>query len=308
MAPAPNEVTRLVLLVVLILLGALLPVLLLHALNLQGARFTAPNRLRAIEIPVEISRGGRLRRRGEEGEVEPTLDRGQSLHAHGTRAVRELELGAVKLEAVASGSFQDRTFDLFRGPYGVARADGRRLVAGSNQPLRSWRGGTAQEVSLALFGTWILRIDGVRPAAEGPPADAYAVAAESAAPAAEGDFFAGSPPREAAEPAEAPRGPREPTIEGQLVLLTSDGPPVDQAKVLFAEAEQALQDADDLWEVERPEPESAVAEPNEEPLEAPADPVDAPQAAPPRSREWTPDSTPRKQPRDEGNRGDGDFF
>jgi hypothetical protein len=309
MAPAPNAVTRAVLLVVLVLIGTLLPLLLLHVLNVLGARFAAPNRLRVIRMPVEMARGGRLLRR--DGESGAELGRGETLAGQGSRQVRELEIGGLKLETVASGSLRDRTFELFRGPYGVARANDRKLVAGARQPLRSWREGTAHEVPLGLAGTWIFRFDALRPAEAGDTEEAvdpYAAAA-TAPQKREGDmFFApadshGEPRREPP----APRKPREAAIEGELILLISDGPPLDQGNVLYEQAEEGLKAADALWEERRPEPEPqpAPAEPDE-PMETPDAPVTPPADVP---KGWKPNSEPAERPAQRPAKGTNeDFF
>jgi len=277
MAPAPNIGQRIVVLVALILLGALLPLLLLYVLNRRGAYFPAPNRLRAVELPVEMTRGGTLRRAGEEGDPRPDLGRGESLASRGSHPVRELRFGDVELETVAGGSRQDGTFVLFRGPYGVARASGRRLLAGSDQPLRSWHEGGAYEVPLRLAGTWIFRFDGLRPAEL--EESWLAAGAPQAQP--KRDPVAGSRGwRAAPEPEPAPPSkPREATITGRLILLITDGPPVDQAQKLFDAAEEGLREAEDLWEPPRPEPGPPHASGGNG--EGPAEPVPGPEPAPP---------------------------
>jgi len=310
MGPPPNVVKQVVLFVVLILAGTLLPLLLLHFLNLTGAKFPAPNRLRAIQLPVEMTRGGRLRPRDGEGPGFE-LGRGRSLAADGSRPVRELELGDLKLEAVASGSPADRTFELFRGPYGVARAGGRKLIAGAQQPLRSWSGGASQEVPLGLGGTWIFRFDGLRPAEkrEAEEPDALAGAATEAAAGQDGDVFflpggsGGEPPSSKA--AVAPP-PREAAIEGELYLLIHDAPPYDQGDELFEAAEQGLREADELWQEAEPEPEPAAAEAEAEP--EPVEPAEPP--APPREepRSWSPLGEPEERPGERPGRGSDDFF
>jgi hypothetical protein len=305
MAPAPNDVVRNFLLAALVLLGTLLPLLLLHVLNVFGARFAAPNRLRALDLPVEMSHGGRLRRRGEDGPpVE--VDRGEALFAHGSRPVRELKLKSVEFEAFASGSLADRAFELFRGPYGVARAAGRKLVVGSAQPLRSWRGGATHEVPLGLAGTWIFRFDGLRPAETGEGAAGVPIeGSRSAAGRDEDDFFAPRRDRGRAEGAQTPRAPRKATIEGRLILLTSDGPPVDQAEVLFGLAEQGLLGADELWEEEEPKSEEPGPGGDEGLV---TEPEPAPPPPPSGETDWqtlpAPPERPRNKPKGGGARDD----
>ncbi|HMI82073.1 MAG TPA: hypothetical protein VK480_09830 [Solirubrobacterales bacterium] len=307
MARAPG-VGTVALTVVLILLGVLLPLLLLHLLNGFGAWFAAPNRLRAIRLPVEMAHGGPLRRRDEGSEI----GRGESLHVQGERRVRELEVGGLEFETVASGSVKDRTFELFRGPYGIVRSKGRKLIAGAKQPLRSWRDGTAHQVPLGLAGTWIFRFDALRPAESGR--EEAAVTAPGAA-RQEGNFFAPSEPP-VVESSARPK-PREARIEGELVLLISDGPPLDQGERLFEQAEEGLKAVDSLWEEARPEPEpepepEAAPAPSDdegdgfrEPEEAPGPPI--PPAPEPKG--WTPAPGPAKKPgRKPGKGGDDNFF
>jgi hypothetical protein len=304
MGPPPDVVRKVILLVALILLGTLLPLLLLHVLNLAGAKLPAPNRLRVIQLPVEMTRNGRLRPR-DGGDPDFELGRGRSLAADGTKSVRELDLGRLKLEAVASGSLDDRTFELFRGPYGVARAGGSKLVAGAGQPLRSWSGGTSQEVPLGLGGTWIFRFDALQPAEKGDAEDpdAFAGATTEAAAAQEGDVFflpAGSGDEATGSKTAPVRPPREATIEGELYLLIHDAPPYDQGDELFAAAEQGLRDADEFWQEDEPEPEPA-ADAEEEPGEPPA-------PSPGESRTWSPLGEPHERPEERPGRGSDDFF
>jgi hypothetical protein len=288
MAPSPNEAARVALLVALVLLGVLLPLLLLHLLNMLGARFPAPNRLRAIVLPVEMPKGGALRRK--DGVERSDLGRGESLARHGSQPTNSLEIGGVKLEAVASGSFRDRTFELFRGPYGVASADGRKLRAGSTQPLRSWRNGMAQEVSLGLAGTWIFRLDALCPAEVIPPVDEASSRDSVEGTKLEGTFFgARTPARDAASSAQAQKGPSEPTIEGELILLISDGPPLDQGDTLFEQAEQGLGEAEDLWD-EGPQGSDPDEGTSDAEVAGPAEEVDAASEAPPPAREEPRDS------------------
>jgi hypothetical protein len=299
MAP-PRDVGRLIaLLVALVLLGALLPLLLLYGLNKAGAHFPSPSRLRVLDLPVEMSLGGSLRRLGEDAGAE--LGRGDSLSGHGSHAVRELKLGTVHLTAVAGGSFADRSFDLFRGPYGVARADGKKLFAGAARPLRSWRGGTSQEVPLELDGTWIFRLDERRPAQAGtaPPPEAESPIQVP------GAYFPSPSP---ATDAPAATAPRPASIAGRLVLLITDGPPIDQAAVLFAAAEQGLQSIDALWEEEAPPAESGrpPAEGDAEP--DPGEPATATEPAAttdPEPTGWQVSSTPRTTPEPKPGSGNG---
>jgi hypothetical protein len=306
MGPPPDDVTRVLLLVGLVLLGTLLPLLLLHGLNLLGARFTAPNQLRAIAIPVEMSRGGPLRRNGDDGRA-VELGRGESLVGEGTRPVRELKFDGLDFEAVASGSLGDRAFELFRGPYGVVRSKSVTLVAGAAQPLRSWHDGTSHEVPLGLAGTWIFRFDDLRPAQAEDPTRASEPYVETAPSAAGMDFFA-APPKADPEKVEVPTGPREATIEGRLVLLISDGPPVDQAEVLFGQAEEGLRGAERLWREETSESEPTSAPDPGEPDEGEAA-SEPPPPARPEATDWMPSSEPEPPPRKRrGEQGNGDFF
>jgi hypothetical protein len=310
MAPKPDVVKRLFLLVFLILLGGLLPILLLHLLNRSGAKFPAPNRLRLIRLPVEMTRGGGLRPRGE-GELK--IDRGDSLAGHGSNPVRELDIGGLELEAIASGSLRDRTFQLFRGPYGVARAGGRKLTAGAKQPLRSWGGETAQEVPLDLGGTWIFRLDALHPAERVEAEDAGTLAAATAEPSprSERDHFFGQPAgaAQSSQPPPPPPQPREATIDGELFLLIHDAPPYDQGNDLFEAAAQGLKAADELWEEPRPEPAPAADEAEPVSAEEPEEPsFEPPPPAPQEPQAWSPSAEPRESGGKPKKRGSSDDF
>jgi hypothetical protein len=239
MTTAPNQAARVALSIVLVILGALLPLLLLHGLNLAGARFPAPSRLRAVVLSVELARDGRLRY-DSDGEAISDPSRGMSLSHLGSRRVRELEVGGLELEAVASGKLRDRAFELFRGPYGVATAGGRALFAVGRQPLRAWRGGACHEVPLGLTRTWIFRLDAIRPPEPKKPVEAGDRAAgwsPGEAPPAGDDFFASASSATEEVHADgdgAARPDGEAIIEGELVILISDGPPPDQGGGLLA--------------------------------------------------------------------------
>jgi hypothetical protein len=153
--PAPNVAKRIWLTVVLTLLGILIPVLLLHGLNVAGARFTEPQKLQwlAQDVVVDPSRGlqsvdgGQIKTRfGDFEEVS-----GQGL----PHKERSLHIDRFELRTIPSGSLQDRVFGLLRGPYAVAESDGEPLLAGAPQPLRVWRDGAEHEVPLTLPGTWL---------------------------------------------------------------------------------------------------------------------------------------------------------
>ena len=270
MKRAPGVETWL-LFALLIAIGALLPLLLLHLLNLAGARFTPPNKLRALTLPVEMPRHGRLR--SADLADASAIGRGESLERHGTSPVRGLTVAGVEFRTVASGSWTDRTFELFRGPYGVATAAGSRLLAGSvRQRLRSWRGGSAQEVPLALAGTWVLRVGRLRPAV--PPAPSSVPSHSSEAPqVGDGDFFATPAVGAAAGASGDGDGTmgNEAVLEGTLILLSSDAE-AKQNETLFREAEQVLAERQDLWDAadrrggggaEAADPDQAGTEPSD---------------------------------------------
>lgn len=319
MVPSPNVPARIALLVALVLLGALLPLLLLHFLNMLGARFPAPNRLRAIVLPVEMPKGGVLRRKG--GEEGSGVGRGESLAQLGDQPTGSLEVGGVKLEAVASGKLRDRTFELFRGPYGLASTGGRRLTAGSAQPLRSWREETAHEVPLGLVGTWIFRLDNLRPAETVPEREAAENFAhrsgESVSTNLEGAFFGPRPPKQdVAPPEKAREGSSQATIEGELILLISDEPPFDQGDVLFKQAEEQLREIDRLWEQDRPESRSdeepsgtEPGTPGEDEVEAASEPQEPPREESQESQDsWAGSAASEKSSKRTQGQSNGDYF
>ncbi len=247
MTRAPDAKTWIVF-ALLIAAGALFPLLLLHLLNFASGRFTAPNQLRALALPVEMQRNGRLRSPGV-ADGSP-IERGGSLSDKGGAPVRDLDFEGVHFHAVASGSRKDGTFVLFRGPYGIATANGAKVVAGSEgHRLRSWRDGEASEVPLSLAGTWVLRVGGVRRPVSGPASPAQARVSESATLAGDDRFFANPASTAPVEPAGHDRNEaaREPMLEGTLILISSDVHP-NQNEALFREAGEVLGERDDLWE------------------------------------------------------------
>lgn len=144
----PNNTKRAVLLVVLVLIGALLPLALLYSLNRLGARFTDPQRLLVLAQDVELSAAG------IDAEVEPVLAAFEPVSSGGARHdTKGMDIDLVHLRTVAARGFGD----LFRGPYGIATArDGGKVFAGgSSERLREWKDGAEHEIPLSISGTWI---------------------------------------------------------------------------------------------------------------------------------------------------------
>jgi hypothetical protein len=153
--PPPNVAKRVWLTVLLTLIGILIPLLLLHGLNVAGARFTEPQKLQWLAQDVEINPSTGLQLSGG-GQIKSRFGDFEEVTGQGVpHKERSLQIDRFELRAIASGSFHDRVFHLLRGPYAVAEAEGEPLLAGAGQPLRVWRGGTEHEVPLALPGTWL---------------------------------------------------------------------------------------------------------------------------------------------------------
>ncbi|MDQ3725038.1 MAG: hypothetical protein M3335_03960 [Actinomycetota bacterium] len=209
----PNAVRRDALLVVLILFGALFPLLFLHLLNYLNARFTGPQDLLFLAQDAEAGPGGLAVSVAPEYTVfKPLTFEGES------RKVRTLLIDQLRLRTVASGGIAG----LFRGPYGVAEvAGGGPLTAGGpHRPLRTWREGAAQEVPLSLAGTWFF-VPQATVEVE-PPADFSDLWGDvSAAGAASAD---------------ADR------VRGHLILVIANGGDPEMGKELLAEADRALRD------------------------------------------------------------------
>jgi hypothetical protein len=216
----PDDTTRLVLLVALILVGALLPLALLYLLNRFGARFTAPQRLLLLAQDVVLSSAG------IEAEVEPVLAAFKPLSGSGAgHEVREMDVDRTHFRTVAARNLGD----LFRGPYGIAGADGARIVAGgSSARLREWNGGTEHEVPLSISGTWIFLPS--RDAAESPSLDGdgdpWGAVAD---PWGDGDGL-DSEPREG--------------VKGRLILLISRSGNVGLGQELLDDASAVLRETD----------------------------------------------------------------
>lgn len=215
----PDNTRRAVLLVVLILIGALLPLALLYALNVLGARFTAPQRLLVLAQDAEISHDG------IKTETEPGFASFEPLSSDGVgRDVRDMDIDAVHLEAVPARSFGD----LFGGPYGVATAsDGGKIFAsGSSGPRRERRGDTEQEVPLSLSGTWLFlprdELSGVEGGSN--------IESDSDADLWGGDAVAADDPSSA--------------VRGRLTLLISRSGDVNLGRELLADATQVLKEVD----------------------------------------------------------------
>jgi len=230
----PDAVRRDVLLVLLMLFGALFPLLFLHLLNYLNARFSGPQDLLVLGQDAEAGPDGlTVGVQPEYSVFKPLTLQGES------RKVRTLELDRLHLRTVASGGLTG----LFRGPYGVAEAaDGGPFAAGSlGGPLRSWRHGAAQEVPLSLAGTWFFVPEPATvpdlPAAGG--SDLWGEIGSSSTPAGDGGQLA-----------------------GRLILVIANGGDQEMGEELLAEADRTLR-SEELREqlASSPAEEAAPVEP-----------------------------------------------
>ena len=165
-AKEPNVPARILIFVLLIALGATLPVILLHLLNRAGATFSAPQGLLRLQERVELDQGQvrLLDDMGEAGnELEADYESFELVSRSGVeKRVRELQIGSLDFRTIASFSNSPRVSSLMEGPLGVVTSSaGRSIVAGSQTPLRTWEGNRWHEVPLDLPGTWILEIEEV---------------------------------------------------------------------------------------------------------------------------------------------------
>lgn len=158
-AAEPNVAARVLILVLLIVVGALLPVLLLHFLNRFGAKFSAPQSVQYLRqsVRVELQDSPAVTADGA-GPVLTGYDQFQPVSSTGSEErVRGLSFqGALEFRTVASVSRDPKLLTFLRGPVGmIRRLDGRKVVAGASTPLGDWEENTWQEVPLELPGTWI---------------------------------------------------------------------------------------------------------------------------------------------------------
>jgi hypothetical protein len=151
--------TTILRLVLLMLAGALLPLLILHVLNLIDARFPPEHRVKYLAQDVTYLPGPRFVTADDEA---PVTEFGKfawlSLET-GSRK-RSLNVDVLDLHTVASASWTDRRFlRLFAGPYGVVTSGDLLILAGSSVPLKELRDGMAHEVPLGLAGTWVFVVE-----------------------------------------------------------------------------------------------------------------------------------------------------
>jgi hypothetical protein len=232
MVPPLNVTTQIWIAVLLTVLGALLPILLLMAINRHNARFTAPERLRALSQPVVVEplhtlhpQGG-----GSDGGEPAKLRSGYLDHEFvgnddEARETRHLDLDGVALQAVTGLGIRDRLVRLFRGPYGVARDGTNRVVAGGAQPMGHVAGSPAHEVPVALPGTWIfVRNDDV---------DAWSEPTNGNGSSRRDDFT------DLLDPDDDDASPRS-KVSGRLITLIAHDGPIDQGERLLADATRSL--------------------------------------------------------------------
>jgi hypothetical protein len=227
------------------ILGTAFPLLLLHGLNTRNARFAEPGELMVLERDVKVSPYGGLES-ADGGRLDVTYTDFAELPGarHGEDG---LSLDLVELRPVASGSVKDRVNRLFQGPYGVATARDRPIVAGASQPLSVWRDGTAHEVPLALSGTWIFYSTAEPAARDGSGSDA--------------DAGPWEPPSDDPEP----EARSDDAVAGKLLLVVSRGATTPDCQALLISAEEAMrtQSPERLRpKAPEPEPKSADQEPD----------------------------------------------
>jgi hypothetical protein len=212
-APEPNVAQRDILFLLLIVFGTLFPVGFLHFLNYLGARFTAPQDLLFLAQDAEVGPAG-IR-----ASTEPLYTNFRPLTLSGeNRKVRLIdEIDGVEFRTVASG----RLSGLFRGPYGLASAEGGGplAVGGQAGALRSWGAETRHEVPLSLAGTWLFVPAGgpVLDEQQSEPVEAWGTAAGSSLL----DRDAGD-------------------LKGRLIFLIANGGDLEQGKELWADAARVL--------------------------------------------------------------------
>lgn len=144
--------------VALLAVGTLLPLVILHVLNLFYARFPPEHRVKYLAQDVSYV-PGRSFETSDGNPPDTGFGRFEWLSLETGSRKRALSVDVLDLRAVASGSWTDRRIRLFRGPYGVVTAKERTIIAGGSAPLKELRGGRAHEVPLGLAGTWIFVID-----------------------------------------------------------------------------------------------------------------------------------------------------
>lgn len=165
-----RDVGRLIMaLTFLALVGVLVPMLILHAINVVSAGLTHAERLRSYRATVVVDdrevrdlAGGRVA-------VSATgyLDQFTRVRSGTPPKVRQRELshGGVTIRSYASGSWSLRSFSLFRGPFAVVNdPGGKRVIArwvGMRRAPRTWEGQTKSEAPNALPGLWVFVPDPV---------------------------------------------------------------------------------------------------------------------------------------------------
>ncbi len=248
----PDAARRDALLVVLVLFGALFPLLFLHLLNYLTARFTAPQDLLVLAQGAEAGPGG------VSAPVTPEYTAFEPLTLEGeNRKVRALTIDQLRFRTVATSG----PTGLFRGPFGIASAaSGGPFAAGSlSRRLRSWRGGARHEVPLSLAGCWFF-------VPEPAPAEAEVSV---------GGSGLWDEPLRATESVDGSG-----RIKGRLILVIANGGDTEMGEKLLADADRALR-SDELREglVARPEEAEAEEEARvEEGVGVAADPVPPPGA------------------------------
>lgn len=213
LTPTPDVAKRLSIVALLTILGLVVPLGLIHAFNVIGAKFIKAHRLRSTLTPVVVDTRAMT--------VQTPVGEPVAAPYEGSSSVspandRRFAIGPFDFRTVASVSFRDRVWRLLRGSCGVVDAVGGPLLGGNPYPPlpRFGRGGR-YEAPLALPGTWLFRPQRIDQSAG---RDAYFEATDTA--------------------------PRTFVVQGDLLLLITDGGSIDQGSELLAAATGALLDQD----------------------------------------------------------------
>lgn len=248
-AKSADVPARLAILIGLIILGAALPVLLLHLMNRSSAEFSAPQSVLHLRRKVQLDQGSGLLIDAEtSAEVDPNYSNFTPVKSSGREAgVRGFELGSLVFRSVASISRTPRILSLFHGPVGVVRtSDPMKVLAGGQVTLRSWSDHRWQEVPLGLPGTWIFEPVLARTTKTFVSTDSEPAREDSAGidPWAGGG---GATSIEASGPIGSASSKREatpPSVSGTLTLLIHYGGSTDQGRKLLEKAQQRLKEID----------------------------------------------------------------
>lgn len=156
----PKDVPKeLAIVVGLLLAGIVISLLALHAVNVFTGRFTAPELLLAngFDVTVVPDDGVYLNDGGKKTPF--TVPEHLNVLRNRRRPHREskLEIDGLHFETVATAQTRNRLFRLFKGPIGLVRAPGTRLVGATAAGAARRLSSGDMVVPLGLGGTWIFR-------------------------------------------------------------------------------------------------------------------------------------------------------